>query len=192
MIGRPGRQRGGTVAEVEDPVTRTARVLEPDFVLGIEELTLEELRRRRDEAGAERDFLSYLRRLVQVRQDLLAAERTRRSTGGEPAPLVDRLTAVLSEGSRAAHPRGEALRMTLSQDDLAEAQQRADELLGATSFERPEDLTDQVLERALQTLDRQERAISADRSAVFRVHDLLQDEVKRRYREDPSIIPLEP
>jgi hypothetical protein len=180
------------MAEVEDPVSRTTRVLEPDFVLGIEDLPLEELRRRRDEAGTERDFLSYLRRLVQVRQDLLAAERTRRATGGELAPLLDRLTAVLSEGSRTAHPRGEALRMTLSDDNIAEAERRADHLLGATSLQRPEDLTDQDLERALQTLDRQERAISADRSAVFRVHDRLQAEVKRRYHEDPSTIPLEP
>jgi hypothetical protein len=35
-------------------------------------------------------------------------------------------------------------------------------------------------------LSEEERKVSADRSAVIGVHDLLQEELKRRYKKDPS------
>ena len=61
---------------------RTTRVLDPSFVEHLDESSLAEVRRRRDEALAEREFQSYLRRLIQVRQDILRSERERRTTGG--------------------------------------------------------------------------------------------------------------
>ncbi len=166
--------------------SRTATVLEPSFVQSLENLPLEEVRRRRDEALAEREFQSYARRLVQVQYDLLSAERGRRGTGEEPPPVVERVTNVLSEGARAGTSRGEAPRFSLSADDVARAERRIDEALGGLRDVRPEDLSDDDLERALQSLFEVERAISDERSAVMRVHDVLQEELKRRYREDPS------
>ena len=180
------------MAGSDEASARTARVLDPDFVSGVEGLPLEELRPRRDEALAAREFLSYLRRLIQVREDLLRAERTRRQSGEQPEPLVERLTAVLSEGPGRGQPRGEALRITLSELDIAEAERRAGAVLGPLALSNPQDLTDEELERALQALNREERGVSADRTAVFQVHDRLQDELKRRYREDPATIPREP
>src|SRR5438093_1270733 len=75
-----------------------ARFLHPSFVEHLDGSSLAEVRRRRDEALAEREFQSYLRRLVQVRQDILRSERERRAAGGVSAPLVERLTSVLSTG----------------------------------------------------------------------------------------------
>ena len=63
---------------------RTIAVLDPAFVQGIKEMATDEVRRRRDESFAEREFQSYLRRQVQVRQDILVAERSRREAGREP------------------------------------------------------------------------------------------------------------
>jgi hypothetical protein len=59
-------------------------VFEPTFLEGLEDVSLAEIRRRRDEALAEREFQSYLRRILQVRQDLFPAEEQRRSSGGDP------------------------------------------------------------------------------------------------------------
>jgi len=50
-------------------------------------------------------------------------------------------------------------------------------------------LTDEDLDRLLASLGEAERSVSADRTAVFRVHDALQEELKRRYRDDPAEIP---
>ncbi len=165
---------------------RSAEVLDPAFVEGIPELPLDELRRRRDEALAEREFVSYLRRLLQVREDVLKTERARREQGGVQESLMDRLTRVLAAGPR-ARGRGEALRIVLSPEDLAEAERRADEVVGGWS-PRPESLDDEQLEHALAGLEREERAVSEVRTAIFRVHDQLQEELKRRYQENPSQI----
>jgi anti-sigma-K factor RsiG len=166
---------------------RNAEVLDPTFVEGLQQLPLDELRRRRDEALAEREYLSYLRRLLQVREDVLRTELSRRQHGGEPEDLMDRLTRVLSEGPR-ARGRGEALRITLAEDDMAEAERRADEAVGTSWSPHSETLDDVQLDESLAALEREERAVSESRAAIFRVHDQLQEELKRRYQENPSQI----
>ena len=55
--------------------SRTATIVDPDFMADPETMSLEEIRDRRDQARAELEFQSYLRRLIQVRQDILLAER---------------------------------------------------------------------------------------------------------------------
>jgi RsiG-like len=170
------------------PGSRTDEVLDPGFVQGLEHLPLEELRRRRDQSLGERDFQSYLRRLVQVRQDILAAEHSRRQAGETPEPLIERLTTVLSRGSRTPG-RGEALRTTVSQEDLEEADRELEALVPAIDFANPHRLPVDELAQAIDTLAQAEHAVSARRVAVLRVHDQIQDELKRRYREDPSLIP---
>jgi hypothetical protein len=166
---------------------RNPAVLGPGFVKGLHELPLEVIRRRRDEALAEREFQSYLRRIVQVRQDILQAERERRLTGAAPAHIVERLTKVLAEGPP-RKSRGEALRFTLSAEEMQDADRRVEEILGSLAEVPAEDVADDELTEALQRLRDEERAVSNSRLAIFRVHDALQDELKRRFRDDPSSV----
>ena len=167
---------------------RTERVLDPTFVDGLDELPLDELRDRRDLATRERDFQSYLRRLLQTPYDLLVAERTRRAEGTDPAPIVERLKAVLSDSPRGVS-RGEAIRVTLSAEDVEEARASAGALVSASKVAAPEGLSDQELGDAIAALEEEERRVSAVRHAVFQVHDRLQEALKRRYLEDPGLIP---
>lgn len=172
--------------------TRSARgaaVLDPAFVAGLEDLSTDEVRHRRDLAFAEREFHSYLRRLVQVRQDILTAERRRRLSGGESQSAVERVTDALSGGPKPTQSRGEALRNGLTGEDIEEAERQADAVLDQAGTISPEDLSDEELERSLAVLTEGERTISTDRLAVMRVHDRIQEELKRRYRDDPSQIP---
>lgn len=165
--------------------SRLGRILDPSFLEGLTDLPLEEVRQRRDEALAEREFQSYLRRLLQVRLDLLAREQERRRAGEPSQPLVERLTSLLAEGPQGPG-RGEALRTVISEEDMAEAERRADAVVPETALASAESLSDEEIERALEGLRAEEHTISGDRSEVFRVHDALQEELKRRYREDPS------
>jgi hypothetical protein len=167
--------------------SRTERVLDPAFVEGLEDLPTDDVRRRRDETLAERDYQSYLRRLIQARQDLLEQEQARRLEGGEPRALVDRLIAVLALGPQGGS-RGEALRLQIPPADIAAAERQMRRLLGAYDLAEPEAMSDGDLTRALEALRGAERDVSEDRGAVFRVHDRLQGELKRRYRLDPSEI----
>jgi hypothetical protein len=169
--------------------SRTADVLGPSFVEGLSDLPTEEVRRRRDESLAEREFLSYLRRLLQVRQDVLAAERGMRKSGGEPESLVDRLTAVLSKGGKPNGTRGEAIRTVLSDADLEEAERQAEAMLPRLNLNEADDMNDEEVEQAVRSLAEAERAVSSRRAAVIRVHDRLQEELKQRYRDNPAEIP---
>ncbi len=169
------------------PSSRTERVLDPSFVAGLEDLPTEDVRRRRDETLAERDYQSYLRRLIQARQDLLEQEQARRLEGGEPRALVDRLIAVLALGPQGGS-RGEALRLQIPPADIAAAERQMRQLLGPSDLAEPEAMSDEDVSRMLEALRGAERDVSEDRGAVFRVHDRLQGELKRRYRLDPSEI----
>jgi hypothetical protein len=174
-----------TKATGEGGASRTATVVGDEFIQGIEALSLLELRRRRDQALAEREYQSYLRRLVQVRQDILNGEVARRAAG-QAVPLIeDRLKAVLSQGPQ-GRGRGEAVRVSLPEADVTEAGRRADEVTGESGLKQPEALTDEELAEELEVLSGAERTISSDRAAVIKVHDRLQEELKRRYREDPA------
>ena len=177
------------MTETTGATDRTRAVLDPAFVEGLGELSVEELRGRRDEALAEREFQSFLRRLLQGRVDLLRAERERRDSGAAQAPLVERLTAALTEGSRPSSSRGEAVRDVLSESDVEEATRRADEFVPSAAVGDPDTLSDDELEAVLVKVVEVEGDVSAARTAVLRVHDRLQGELTRRYREDHSSIP---
>ena len=80
---------------------RIDRVLDPRFVADVDRLELDELRRRRGEAEAEEEGISYLRRVLQGRIDILRAELLRRNNGAESehdvAGLVAGLPGILSD-----------------------------------------------------------------------------------------------
>ena len=80
---------------------RIDRVLDPGFTEGVDQLGLPELRARREEAEAEEADVSYLRRLLQGRLDILRAELVRRSATDEQdvAGLLAGLPAILSDDS---------------------------------------------------------------------------------------------
>ena len=60
---------------------RVDRVLAPEFAGDVDRLDDDELGRRRAEAEQEETDLSYARRLLQGRLDLLRAETDRRASG---------------------------------------------------------------------------------------------------------------
>jgi hypothetical protein len=166
---------------------RADRIVDPGFLDGIEDLSTDEIRAKRDEARAELESLSYLRRHIQSWQDMLQAERSDR---GKPGNFHQPLAEVLSGHGQVAS-RGEAVRLQPPEEDIAAAEALVDEMLGAAAFARLKDLDEESLDSGIQTLDAEEHRVSADRAAVIRVHDRLQEELKRRYRDDPTQIPNE-
>jgi RsiG-like len=174
-----------TNASTPTSSARDPEVFEPSFVEALEDLSMGEVRRRRDEALAEREFQSYLRRILQVRQDIFQAEQERRRSGADPGRLVDRLTRVLAEGPRGSS-RGEALRFSLSSAQMEEADRKVQAILGPVAEVPVQDVEEAQLTEALRAITQEERAVSTARMAVFRVHDRLQAELKRRFRDDPS------
>jgi hypothetical protein len=167
---------------------RIDRVLSPSFARDLGELDIAEVRRRRDEALAEREYLSLLRRLVHGRLDILRGEGTRRGEGGDELSIEERLTALLSSDEDRGTSRGEALRIPVPDDEVANARRRIERLVSDTSISDAPSLSEEALQRAMARLEEEERMVSKARNAVLEVHDRLQDELKRRFKEDLSQI----
>ncbi|GIV00533.1 MAG: hypothetical protein KatS3mg014_2148 [Actinomycetota bacterium] len=165
---------------------RIDRIRDPAFVEGLEELSLEELRARRDECLAEREYLSFLRRLVQGRAEILRAELERRASGGGDGSLVDRLAEILA-GEPQGPARGEAVRVGLPEEEVLLARRRVERLVSDAAISDPTKLDDERLAEAADLLVREEREVSRARAEVIAVLERVQGELKRRYREDPSL-----
>lgn len=166
---------------------RIDRIRRPQYIQGLSELPLDELRSRRDECYAEREYLSLLRRLVQGRAEILRAEVERRGGGGQSGSLVDRLATILS--SEAQGPaRGEAVKVGVPEEELLLARRRLERLVADAGLSDPGTLDDERLAAAVDLLAREEREVSVARGEVLQVMDALQEELKRRYREDPSLV----
>jgi hypothetical protein len=171
-------------------VTETARgnrridhILSSGFAEGLGDIDDAELRRRRDMARAEREYLSILRRMVQGRLEILRAERERRAGRGEAGAVVDRLPDILSEGTRGSS-RGEAPVVSASADELAVARRRVERLVSDSHLSNLQELSDDDLEEALGKLKLEERSVSDSRAEVLGIYDALQGEVKRRLRAE--------
>ena len=164
---------------------RIDRIREPSYLDGIEGQSLEDVRARRDECMAEREYLSLLRRLVQGRAEILKAELASRGSDDD-RPLVDRLSEILAS-DQPVTSRGEAMKVSLPEEEMLLARRRIERLVADAGISDPSELDDDRLKEAVDVLAGEEREVSAQRGDVHRVLDALQDELKRRYKEDPSL-----
>ncbi|MGH2686421.1 MAG: aerial mycelium formation protein [Actinomycetota bacterium] len=167
---------------------RIDQVLGDGFTEGLDALDTVEVRRRRDLARGEVEYLSFLRRLLQGRRDILRDELDRRRTGGASPPIVERIVSVLSEGTRGPS-RGEAPMIPLPDDEIAIARRRVERLLADSALSDLEGLTDDRLEESITRIEEEERGVSDSRAKVIEVHDALQEEMKRRLRAELSNLP---
>jgi hypothetical protein len=166
---------------------RIDRVRDPAYLEGLAAVSLEDLRGRRDECMAEREYLSLLRRLVQGRAEILQAELASRDSGEEGPPLVDRLAEILAGEEAVGGGRGEAMRIDLPEEEMLMARRRIERLVADAGISDPSTLDDQLLTEAVDRLLAEEREVSAMRHDVIAVLDVLLEELKRRYREDPTL-----
>jgi hypothetical protein len=158
---------------------RIDRVLNPGYVRGLEALSLEELRERRDEAAQEETDLSYLRRLLHARIDIVHAEQERRSTGGQRS-IVDQLATILSDN--ALRPaRGSGRHQALEPSRAGEHRRQAEALVGNTDLSDVGALDDEKLAATLHDYTGEEASVSTRRREVQAVMDLLNAEIAARY-----------
>lgn len=177
---------------------RIDRVLAEDFLDGLRDLPLPEVRARRHEAEQEEADLSYVRRMLQGRADLIEAELAARERGGTvgtgsaagspSAPgassdqeLVERLATVLADGPRTDHGLGRFLAVEPSRVD--EHRRAVEQLVADVGVSDVTHLTEEELRAALERVREFEHNVSANRRRVQQVMDQCTAEVARRYRE---------
>ncbi|MFF8380743.1 ABC transporter substrate-binding protein [Streptomyces sp. NPDC015661] len=171
--GGPG---GGPVTR--PPVQRTAEPADrtqPD--LGA--LRLPELRALRRDAQSDEADLSYVRRMLQGRIDILRAELARRTD--PEAPVLDRLSEILADVP--SRHRSSARHVTLSTPRGEEYRRLATEMLSEVELSDLTARTDDELHAAMGRLAGYEQQISRRRQRLQRTADDCSAEIARRYRE---------
>jgi RsiG-like len=162
------------------PTERTKRLLDPQFVVGLDARSLDELRVMKSDCGDVENALSYLRRLAQGRMEILEAERARRERGGSVGDLVKDLPRILAGES--ARPRivdtrvppPDAPAVELHWPDGREA------LVADTTLANLPLISDAELASTLDRLGEFEREVSETRHQLHGVIDTLEREITAR------------
>jgi hypothetical protein len=169
------------------PRRRIDRVLDRAFVENLPAVPLAVLRERRAEASAEEGDLSYLRRVLHGRLDIIAAETARRADGDE-SPLVGRLSEILADppSRRVASARY----LSLGNGGAIAGEYRVALEARLRDLAVPDLPTcpDQTLRDAAATLSGFEREVSDLRRRVQFVVDECAADLARRYREGEAAI----
>ncbi|MFJ3671946.1 aerial mycelium formation protein [Streptomyces sp. NPDC090106] len=149
---------------------------EPDLAV----LSLPELRTLRRDAQRDEADLSYVRRLLQGRIDILRAELARRSPAGEGS-VVDRLSEILTDAP--ARQRSSARHVTLGTPHNEEYGRLAAAMLAEVELSDLAARTDTELTDAMGRLVRYEQQVSRSRQSLQHTADDSSAEIARRYRE---------
>lgn len=156
-------------------------------------LDMEALRRLRDDAEQEETDASYLRRLLQGRIDIVAAEQRRRRDGA--GDLIAELPRILADDSGPSAPRGLG-RYTAVEPSRADAHRRyVEQLVADVDLSDVSARSDGELARALEAYRDEEQRMSARRRRLQQLMDAASAEITRRYRDgeaDPvALLPTE-
>jgi len=160
---------------------RIDRVLDPVFLADLPNLSMEDLRGRRQQAEQEEVDHSYLRRLLQGRIDIMRAEQDWRIAGSG-----DDLMAHLAEVLAEVHPvqaHGLGRHSTIEPSAPSSHRRHYEVLLDDVSLSDVRARTDEELQSTLDIFMAEERRVSTQRRAVQTVMDRFSAEIGRRYRD---------
>src|ERR1019366_9452816 len=161
---------------------RMDRVLSGGSLDGLASLPLSEVRELRDQAEQEEADLSYLRRMLQGRVDIINAELARRSgDAGDGASIIDQLPRILADERSPA--RGLGRHTVIGPSRVDEPRRLVERLVGDSDLSALAGRTAEQLQEVLERFADHERQISEQRHAAQIVMDAAAHEITRRYRE---------
>jgi hypothetical protein len=163
---------------------RIDRVLAENYLDGLGDVPIEDVRQLRNDAEQEEADLSYLRRLLQGRVDIIQAELARRrgelDGTGAGGSLIDQLPQILSEERSPA--RGLGRHVVIEPSRVDEHRRLVERLVSDSDLSALAGRTSDQLEATLVRFGDHEKAISKQRHAVQAVMDACAAEITRRYR----------
>ena len=175
------------------------RFLAPSFLEGLESRSMEELRSARTEVQEAEVAVSYVRRVVQGRLDIVESERRRRTDPGagdggpvhapddhssDHGSIVEDLPGILADpghSGRGAGPGRLPMHMDPGEhaDDLVAG---VDREVDPNKLTELDSLSQSELDVVTDSLRDIERQLSDQRHSLHGLLDLLQAEMVRRYR----------
>ena len=165
---------------------RIDHVLDEGFLVDLGTVALADVRARRHEAEQEEADLSYVRRLLQGRIDIVRAELSRR-TGDERGSLVDQLAGILADGP-VGEPHGMGRHSTVEPSRVADHRRSVEQLVSDVGVSDVVNRTDEELADSLTRLTSYESAVSRNRRRVQEVMDACTAEIARRYQSGEATV----
>jgi hypothetical protein len=160
-------------------------ILDPSYLDGLAEASTQELRRRRAECEEQERGLSYARRVLQGRLDILRAELLRREQGGDETAgsLLSRLPDILGRDQAPTDPlqaRATPLDVPEHAEDYGD---QVDAIVSeATMLSLPE-RSESELADLIDRLAAYETELSGLRRQLFGLIDRIRDELAARYKD---------
>ena len=167
------------------------RVLREDYLGDLTARPIEEIRSMRMECREIEDKVSYRRRIIQGRLDIVASDLRRRAEGGAPGDLrtlVEQLPDILSDKVRGSGPGRLPTGLVPPDDDITADLDRA---VGPDTLGDLPEMPDETVSELAHNIGDLEREASDVRRGLFSRIDALNGELARRYgngEADPGAI----
>jgi hypothetical protein len=165
---------------------QVARILDPAYLDGLDDASTSEVRALRAECEDTEEGISYARRLLQGRLDILRAELLRRDEAGDghARTLLGDLTTILTHDQHGTLDPTQARATRLRVPPSAEQHERdLDRIVDQSQLADLEQLTVDDLAMIIDRLSQHERELSALRRQLFDRIDTLRAELARRYKD---------
>ncbi|HZT65239.1 MAG TPA: hypothetical protein VFA11_05575 [Acidimicrobiales bacterium] len=165
------------------------RLLDPTYVEGLPTRSMEEIRAARIELQEAETAVSFQRRLVQGRLDLIHSERHRRQEGGDRdmRSLVEELPSILAEHSRTPGP-GRLPRYVDPGEDASVLTDEVDAVADPRAMADLSVLSDEDLTALTEALSQLERVVSDRRHNLHLSLDAVHEEIVRRYQSGEASV----
>jgi RsiG-like len=160
------------------------RILASTYLDDIESRSLGDIRSMRTECQEAEVALSYLRRLVQGRLDIVHAYLEHSGSDQPPdlTALVDELPGILSSGPGRPPGPGHLPQLFTPDTEESDLTTELDGVLGADQIAGLADLGTGELQEIAGRLEAMERQVSSDRRALHERIDALQAELVDRHK----------
>jgi hypothetical protein len=166
---------------VTDRRRRIDLVLEPEYLEGLTDVDLTELKLRRDTAEDVEAQISYYRRLLHGRMDLLDFE-LRRRRGEEERTLIEALPEILASGMILGGEPSPRFLETMPPLPSSTGRRLIDKIMDDGILTQLPDLSDEDVAEAIDRLSEVEGQLSNQRKQLHGVIDAIQHEIVARYR----------
>ncbi len=160
------------------------RVLAAEYLDGLSSWSNEQVRRARAECEREEAGVSYARRVLQGRIDLLRVELERRHEGGHDlTTLLADLPRILASDQYPSDPL-QARAVNVSVPEAAEVlEAEIDEIVDRAGLDDLGGRDADDLAQLIEELATYERYLSGLRRQLFERIDMLRDELVQRYKD---------
>lgn len=158
------------------------RVLAEEYLGDLPEKPIDDIRAMRDECRAIEDKVSFLRRMIQGRLDIVSADLRRRADGGSPVDLgtlIEQLPDILGDKGNTGGPG--RLPTGLIQPDDESLTDELDQVAGPDILGHLPELSGQEVAELARRIGELERRVSVSRRGLFSRIDALNGELARRY-----------